>query len=96
LRKFVLAARQRVPARCVVTGAAVIGLLAALTEGSVRFSAMDPHTVASLGFGINPDTQRTVILRACIVLPGVLLPYFRWLRSWRLRSRRASAGSFSA
>lgn len=84
----VLAARQRAPSRWAVAGAVVIGLLAALTQGSVRFSATEPHTVAALGFGINPDTLRSAVTRGCIMLPAVLLPYFWWLRSWRLRSRR--------
>lgn len=71
-----LAARQRVPARRAVAGALITGLLAALTQGSVRFSEAEPHIVASLGFGINPQTLRTVVLRGCILLPAVLLPYF--------------------
>jgi len=92
----VLAARQRVSARWAVMGAVLIGLLAALTQGSVRFLSTQPHVVASFGFGINPDTLRSVIQRACIMLPAVLVPYFWWLRSSRLRSHGGSAGSFSA
>ena len=89
-----LAARQRVPARWAVTGAVVIGLLAALTQGSVRFSATEPHALASLGFGISTDTRNTVMLRGCIVLPTVLLPYFWWVRSWRLPRSKAARDSF--
>lgn len=84
-----LAARRRVPARWVIAGVVLVGLLRAMINGRLDL-ATPGHESVSLGLGwywphlLSPEGWRTALL-----IPAILLPYLAWLHSHNRLAGRA-------
>jgi hypothetical protein len=79
-----VAARQRVPARWAISGAMVLGLLAASMTGHLEASPATSHGSVGFGFGIGISTAVPALVaiasRAGVLIAAMLLPYLWWLR----------------
>jgi hypothetical protein len=78
-----VAVRQRVPARWAISGAILLGLLAASINGHLEGSPATGHGAVGFGIGISTDLPglAAIAWRAGILVPAMLLPYLCWLRN---------------
>ncbi len=75
------AARRRTPLAWPLVGTICIGLLGAMTQVSLDWSAAVPRGDLSAGFGLSSATMLTTAMRATVTIAAVLIPYFWWRRT---------------
>ena len=76
-----VAARRRAPIAWPLAATLIIGLLGAMTNISLEWSAASPKGYLSGGWGFSTNNMLIPGVRAIVTIAVVLIPYFWWRRA---------------